>query len=60
MFFYFYNLLMVYTRKHPLYQLTNPLQFPHETPVYSIAQCIALEVPKKTHFVASNTPANRA
>ncbi len=26
------NLLMVYTCKHTLYQLSNPLQFPHEPP----------------------------
>ncbi len=23
---------MVYTRRHTLYKLTNPLQFPHEPP----------------------------
>ncbi len=29
---FFINSLMVYTRRHTLYQLTNPLQFPHEPP----------------------------
>ncbi len=35
-FYFFINSLMVYTRRHTLYQITNPLQFPHEPPRGSV------------------------